>query len=239
MVRPFVVATALASLAILAGGASAQDLSAICRQVTHPASGVWSEYRMVGGEGNGATMRIAVVGTERHADTTYLWLEFAARGFPMGGEEGAADSLTMINKMLVADFGAGMGAARSHVIKIGTAPAMEMPAHGVPGGAPGTSSMEECQDSRVVGWESVTVPAGTFRALHLRDADNKGDTWISADIPFGMVKAATGDDPSDSGRMVLVAHGTGARSQITETPQPYDARRFMQMLMQGRRPPER
>jgi len=39
----------------------------------------------------------------------------------------------------------------------------------------------------VVGWESVTVPAGTFRALHVTTGDG-GEVWASRDVPFGLVK---------------------------------------------------
>jgi len=223
---------ASAALLLAAPAARAQDLAAICRRVVRPPVGAWSEFRVIGGQGGGATLRMAVVGTETHGDTSYLWLEFAAHGFPLGQSEGGrADTLSVINRMLVPGFGPGMAEPRAHVMKFDGAPAMEMPmgrSHGER--APGANSLEDCARGKVVGWESVTVPAGTFRALHVTNADGGNDSWVVPDLPFALVKAGVGA-ADDSGRMELVAHGMGAKSQITETPRPYDPQLFIQMLM--------
>jgi len=32
------------------------------------------------------------------------------------------------------------------------------------------------RSAKLIGWEPVTVPAGTFRALHIQNAENKSDT---------------------------------------------------------------
>jgi hypothetical protein len=226
-----VVASAVALLA--AQTARAQDIRAMCEKVLHPPVGSWSEFRTAKGSEAGRTMRFAVVGRETHGDTAYLWLEFAARGFGMGEGRGGLDTVTVISKMLAPGFGAGMEAARTYIMKFGNLPAMEMPVNNR-GTNPGASMLEDCQRSQVVGWEQVTVPAGTFRALHVRDSEGHGDTWVDPDLPFGVVKGGGADD-SDS--VELVAHGTGARSQITETPRPFDARLFMQMLQGGRSRP--
>jgi hypothetical protein len=229
MLRRIAAATALVLLA--APAARAQDLAAVCRQVMHPPVGAWSQFNIAGGRANGATTRMAVVGTETRGDTAFLWLEFAAHGMPMGLPEGGGDTLTIINKLLVTAFGSAMAEPRQHVMKLGSAPAMTMPVGGA--GAP-TSPMEDCAGGKVLGWESVTVPAGTFRALHVQDARGQGEAWIVPDLPFGMVKAAAGSDPSDSGQLVLVAHGMGATSQITEAPRPYDAQVLIRLLTGGK-----
>jgi hypothetical protein len=224
-----VVAFAVALLA--AASARAQDMRALCEKVLHPPVGSWSEFRS-GGTESSRTMRFAVVGRETHGDTAYLWLEFAARGLGTGETRGALDTITVITKVLAPGFGSAMERARTHIMKFGSMPAMEMPV-GRSGDA-STPMLEDCQKSEVVGWEQVTVPAGTFRALHVRDADGGTDTWVDPDLPFGVVKGGAAND-SDS--IVLLAHGMGATSRITETPRPYDPRLFMQMLQGGRSRP--
>jgi hypothetical protein len=69
---------------------------------------------------------------------------------------------------------------------------------------------------QLVGVESVTVPAGTFQALHIRDNDG-GEAWASKDLGmFAVVKVVS----KDGMVMELTDRGTGAKSAITETPQP-------------------
>jgi hypothetical protein len=230
---------AAASFALLLAvpTARAQNLVDICRRASRPTTGAWARYRFEGGRENGATMRMAIVGTESHGDTTYLWVEVAAHGFAMGGSRGGSgggDTLTMISKMLVPGVGPGMASPRAAVMKFGTLPAMEMPM-GMPGGnrsSPGADALRACAEAKVVGWESVTVPAGTFRALHVRNADGRGESWVVPDLPFAIVKVTRGNDNGAMNDMVLLAHGSGARSEITETPQPFDPRMFGQMMQQ-------
>ena len=229
--------TAVAVLTCLSAPAvRAQDLADLCRRVMNPPVGSWSEFRVTGGGRVPFTsMRMSVVGQETRGGTAYLWMEFAAHGISMGQGNGG-DTLSMINRMLVRGFGPGMSEPVAVVMKFGSAPAMQMPI-GAPGQAgPGSGSLKDCTSSKVVGWESVTVPAGTFRALHVQDAAGGGDAWVVPDLPFGIVKSLTGGEPSDSGQMVLSAHGMGARSQITETPRPYDQALFLQLMQQMMRP---
>ena len=75
-----------------------------------------------------------------------------------------------------------------------------------------TRSASRCSGAHVVGWESVTVPAGTFRALHVT-TDDEGEVWASRDVPFGLVKLR-----GKQGDLVLSARGTDAKSSITEKP---------------------
>ena len=194
--------------------ARAQNLAEICRRQENPPVGAWSEFRVVGGPNDGATERLAVVGTETRADTSYQWIEFSAHGYRMSG---SGDTTSVVMKGLARGGWAGMAQPRELIMKIGTAPAMEMP---VGGPDSGSGSLDDCANSKVVGWESVTVPAGTFRALHIQDDSGGGDAWVVPDLPFGMIKGGMGGTPGDSGQMVLVAHGMGAKSAITETPRP-------------------
>jgi hypothetical protein len=59
----------------------------------------------------------------------------------------------------------------------------------------------------------VTVPAGSIKALHMKDSEG-GEAWMSRDVPFGVVKAhlKEGED------LVLTGRGMDAKSSITEKP---------------------
>jgi hypothetical protein len=74
---------------------------------------------------------------------------------------------------------------------------------------------QKCKEGAivVVGWETVTVPGGSFRALHFRDEDDEG--WMSADLGFPLVRFVS----KKNGTMELTGHGSDATSSITETPQ--------------------
>ncbi|MEE8268148.1 MAG: hypothetical protein V3R97_04475, partial [Gemmatimonadales bacterium] len=81
---------------------------------------------------------------------------------------------------------------------------------------PTSEFSKSCEDAERVGVESITVPAGTFEAVHYRLAGDgrSGDAWIVEGRPFGMIKwTGSGGDAAE-----LVARGDDAVSQITETP---------------------
>jgi len=230
------VTTAAALLALLPAALPAQDLASICEQALHPRVGAWSEFKMVGGRNDGATMRMSVVGSERRGGTQYYWLEVAMRGFFRGQGEQGAGPRKMISKTLVQGIGSGAGEPAAVIIKVDDAPAMEMP-QGRPGPGAGPAGLEDCKGGKVIGWESVTVPAGRFRALHVRDASGHGESWVVPDLPFALVKEAStgGDQPSQT---LLTAHGMGARSQITERPRPFDLQAFMRAMAGGQARPQ-
>ena len=227
-------------LGAVAPAVRAQDLADLCRRVAQPPVGAWSEYRATGGgRVPFSSMRMAVTGQETRGGVSYIWLEFSAHGITMGD---GGDTVSMVNRMLVRGFGPNMSDPVAAVMKLGSAPAMQMPVNAPGGGgpgSPGSSSLKDCTSSKVVGWESVTVPAGTFRALHVQDAEGGGDTWVVPDLPFGVVKSGSWGESGDSGQMVLAAHGMGARSEITETPRPYDPQAFMQLMQRMMQPKDR
>ena len=70
-----------------------------------------------------------------------------------------------------------------------------------------------CATAQVVGWETVAVPAGSIKALHLKDSEG-GEAWMSRDVPFGIVKAHS----KDGENLVLTGRGMDAKSSITEKP---------------------
>jgi hypothetical protein len=84
------------------------------------------------------------------------------------------------------------------------------------------SSKGQGQSGKVVdkGSETIKVPAGTFKTQHMQYQDVGGfvDTWVYKDVsPYGMIKSQSKDM-----EMVLTGYGTGAKTQITETPQKYE-----------------
>lgn len=195
------------------GSLSAQGVSDVCRALSDVTVGQWAEYRFTGPTEETMTMYSAIIGTEDVDGATHYWHESR-----MESEDGA-----MIMQMLVPGYPFNVDDVQRTVMKMGDQPAMEMPeqmrgmmqGQGM-GEDPVKDVAERCDELTEVGRESVTVPAGTFEALHLRYAsdDFAGDMWVAADVPFGMVKAALPDQEA----IVLVDHGTGATSSITETP---------------------
>ena len=208
---------ALALAAVLAAPAPvrAQEKDAICRNIQNRPLhvGQWASYVWTGGRSDGSSMRFAVVGSEAYRGTTYYWYEVSLND-PGRGAQGHS-----IFQVLVPDLGYQAGSVRGLIMKTGDDPAVRMPDAMVRmmGSRIGANVAGEvaraCQRMELVGWEQVTVPAGTFRALHLRDAQENTEAWVKLDLDFAMVKVVMKD-----GTMALTGHGAGAKSSITETP---------------------
>jgi hypothetical protein len=169
-----------------------------------PVVGGWSEYQMTT-KGNPSTkMKVAVVGKEGDA----YWYETIMEG----GREGRT-----IMKMLVSGNPEDQKNIKRMIVKQGNEPAMEMPVQMMQ-----QSSKGQGQSGKVVdkGSETIKVPAGTFKTQHMQYQDVGGfvDTWVYKDVsPYGMIKSQSKDM-----EMVLTGYGTGAKTQITETPQKYE-----------------
>ena len=58
MLKPVAV---VAALSLSVAPLHAQDLVALCKQLSHPDVGAWSAYKFVGGREDGATMKLSVV----------------------------------------------------------------------------------------------------------------------------------------------------------------------------------
>lgn len=206
---------AVAAFLLLAAPLAAQDKAKVCRDVEHSPMtvGTWASYNWSGGQTDGSTMRVAVVGKEPHQGTTYYWYEVVI-------DNPKRPKSKMIMQMLVPGLGVQAGSVRAIVTKSGDQPAMRLPQQmvrmmaGNMGGNVAAEIARSCLEMDVVGWEQLTVPAGSFRALHLRHARNGTEVWVKPDMNFAMVKAVM----KDGGTMVLAGQGTGAKSSITETP---------------------
>jgi hypothetical protein len=182
-----------------------------------PIVGHWSEYLMTPEGQEPINVRVAIVGKEGDA----YWIEnvmvLEGRG-------------KMITKQLVTGDPDNEENIKRMIMKSGDEPAMEMPVEmmkmmGPDGGLPQTMmqgeeepEVEEPESKPVdLGVESVTVPAGTFKAHHWQfvTEEEAVDAWASEKVtPYGLVKMTAKDF-----EMVLIGHGDDAKSLITETPQ--------------------
>ncbi|MCC7001450.1 MAG: hypothetical protein IT357_04770, partial [Gemmatimonadaceae bacterium] len=76
---------------------------------------------------------------------------------------------------------------------------------------------KESLEGATIGTESVTTPAGTFTARHVRFGQGGGsiDWWLDESSTGGWVKfIATDDEKKPRYVMELVAKGTGAKSEL-------------------------
>ena len=181
-----------------------------------PKSGVWSEYAIFDkSTGKRSVMRMSIVGIEADA----YWYEVENR-------EGEGSNLV---KMLVKGDPNDPENILRLIMKSGANPAQEMPRDFVLMGRRIASHMFE-QRSGIptsptlnlknikTGVGSATVPAGTFDVSLHQIVDTAGKVYaeykLSENVhPFGVV---TSD--AESSTIVLVGHGTGAKSLITEEP---------------------
>jgi hypothetical protein len=212
MRTPASLITALALGALVTPALSAQsatDLADVCKVLGDAKPGQWASFDGTGSSGVGK-LRLAVVGSERSGDSTLYWFEVS-----FAGKDPAKNGVVQI---LTASLAAGLESPRALVIKVGPQPAMKISGDmaGMVGKQGGQTSAFDwagrCSGAHVVGWESVTVPAGTFRALHVT-TDDGGEVWASREVPFGLVKTH-----GKQGDLALTGRGADAKSSITEKP---------------------
>jgi hypothetical protein len=206
MIRTALAAVSLTLIPTLLASQSEVDP---CTAIKDVVVGQWAEYQMSSPQLKGpADMRMAIVGSEAAGGRDHYWYEMK-----LASTEGA-----MIMQWLVPSYPFEASEIKALVMKSGNEPAVKMPAQmiGMMGRAMPpditAQSAKECAAAQQMGKESVTVPAGTFNALHFRT--NEGDAWVSTDVPFGLLKF-TGSDGTEA---VLTGHGGDAKSSITETP---------------------
>jgi len=181
-----------------------------------PKPGAWSEYAIFDkATGKKAVMRMAIVGI----DGDSYWYEVV-------NEEGGGSNII---KMLVKGDPNDPENIQRLIMKSGADPAREMPRDFVLMGRRMASHMfeqrsgiptnltAELQNIRT-GEGVETVPAGTFEVELHQIVDAAGNVYaeykFSQEVsPFGVVTSDAGNTT-----MVLVGHGNGAKSLITEEP---------------------
>jgi hypothetical protein len=173
-----------------------------------PEVGAWAEYTGTYRE-KPTTMRYAVIGSETREGKDLKWLEMRIIG---------EQPDTQVYQMLTPGTPAEIGQVEDVVFKQGKQPAMRMNSMrmGMIRGQMQKNSILStlCEGVTPAGEETVEVPAGSFKTTKLHNDKYQSDAWVSAKVPFYMVKSV-GKDYSLS----LARIGDGAKSSITETPQ--------------------
>lgn len=197
------------ALFLAATATTAQAQNECLASLKMPAVGQWAEYTGTM-KNDPYTIRYAVVGAEERDGKAMRWMEMK-----MSGKK---KDQNMVYQILTPGNPGEMDQVEEVVFKAGDKPAMKlggMMMKMIKGRVQQSSVLSNlCDGVAPVGEESVTVPAGTFTALKFHDSKHKADTWMVPDRPFVMVKSKGKDF-----ELSLAAHGGGAESSITETPQ--------------------
>ena len=174
------------------------------RGIWNPVVGAGAAYEMQA-ENQKMSLELAVVGKEKVDGADGYWLEMTS----------AAKGMEMVMKTLTAG-----GEVKHMIVQQGAEDPMEisldmmrmMPKAMQPKG-PGKDIRET---AKLIGKESVAVPAGTFECDHYQDTEGGRtlDVWVSPDAPpYGMVKM-TGPNTS----IVLTRIIKNYQSKITKAP---------------------
>ena len=181
----------------------------------NPVVGEGAEYTMQSAKGDKTDMQITVVGKESVGGKDAYWYEMS---FDRGRGQ-------MIMKQLMVLNGADTQISRM-IMQMPGRPPMELPTQMMH-----QDSSPQAADVRTggedLGSETITVPAGTFACQHYRSKTG-GEVWVSQKVsPYGLVKSKSNDSSMELTKVI-----TGAKDQITGTPQPFNP----QMMMQQQQP---
>ena len=159
-------------------------------------------------------MRVSVVGSEQREGKRMYWFQ-AVMNKGMNGKRTIVQMLTPWDESTLQG-----NRAKEMIMKMGDQPAMKMNPEMNKAASQQGDWRQFCADSKFLGEESVTVPAGTYKTRHYKGPH--GDTWASMDAPvWHLVKMTT----EHGSTMVLSSTGTGAKNEITE--KPVDMKAFM------------
>jgi hypothetical protein len=202
--------------------------------------GTWAEYTVKRGDQPARKVRHALVGKE-------------GKDFVLETKSEGQNGAPMISHVVVDPDPTKEGGVKKVVLQMGTNDPMEMPTAGRPGGGGGGGGdgnrgggrgarFIKPDPKKLVGKETVKVPAGTFQAEHYRDEGPRGGTidfWIAKDAgPLGFVKMESdrpGGDNDNGGKTVveLSAKGKGAKPEVTKAAKPMDPE-MMREMFRGR-----
>jgi len=168
-----------------------------------PVVGGWSEYQITTKGEPPSKIKVAIVGKEGEA----YWYETVMETKKEG---------KVITKMLVSGNPEDQKNIKRMIFKMGNEPAMEMSVQMM------QPSKGEGRPGKLIdkGMETIKVPAGTFKCQHMQyqDQEEVVDAWVYKEVyPYGLIKSQ-----SKNTEMVLIGYGTGAKTQITETPQKFE-----------------
>jgi hypothetical protein len=183
----------------------------------NPVVGQGATYSMQSAKGDKTDMQIVIVGKEQVEGKDAYWYEMA---FNRGSGQ-------MIIKTLMVLNGTDTHVSRM-IMQMPGRPPMEMPAQMMHQDKT-TQPADVRSDAEDLGSETITVPAGTFTCEHYRTKNGQGEVWVSQKIsPYGLVKSKSNDASMELSKVV-----TGAKDQITGTPQPFNPQMFMQQQQQS------
>jgi len=183
----------------------------------NPVVGQGATYSMQSAKGDKTDMQIVIVGKEQVEGKDAYWYEMA---FNRGSGQ-------MIIKTLMVLNGTETRVSRM-ILQMPGRPPMEMPAQMMHQDKT-TQPADVRSDAEDLGSETITVPAGTFTCEHFRTKNGQGEVWVSQKIsPYGLVRSKSNDASMELSKVV-----TGAKDQITGTPQPFNPQMFMQQQQQS------
>ncbi len=165
-------------------------------------SGQWREYKISGGDVDGAIFRWLWLDTEERDGHEYRWVEMYAI---------AEDEKSTI-KMLF-DTENTSNPPVEFIVKASGQPPIRLPA-GMIKPPPGADAGAQNETPVAVGTEQVSVPAGDFEALVYESFVDGRElrTFVSESLP-GMVLVV-----GPNARMELIAYGDDGKPTITEEP---------------------
>jgi len=206
---------ALAAAFVLVGAPARGAAQSGCeRELKAPEPGEWAEYESEI-EGEHVVMRYSRLPQQAEGDSSNVWLEISVN-------KGKKAKDATIYQVLVPEFPFRTEQVQELVFKAGESKAtkpgpMMMRVIGPGLGKSGAlKPADVCEKVTLVGNERLTVQGGTFSTRHYKydQGTDPYETWVSAEVPFGLVKF--------TGRrftMELSRSGKDAKSSIKETPE--------------------
>ena len=188
----------LAMFLVISTPLSAADLAGLCDGSNALTPGQWAKYQTDQVWMNTkAERQIAIVGAKDVEGKAHFWLEFLSY---MAND-------TMAFQFLVPAYPYSEEDIKGVAMKMGES-TREYPPEMAASLSGRSDSLSEplqraCDEAESGEMESVTVPAGTFNALKVSPHRFGKDVWISAEVPFGVVKMTE----SDGKGLELIAHG--------------------------------
>lgn len=199
------------AVALLLAALQVPDQQNTCRDLESRAFtlGTWMSHDWKGGQMTGSKTRVAVVGTELQDRVPFYWFEVSL-------DDSARPGSKMTVQILAGGPGSTTAGVRKAVMKMGNMAPMTVPPSTVQmfNGINVAQIARECRSMQLVAWDDLSVPAGKFRAMHLRDPRTSADLWITPGAQSGIVKLIW----KDGSTAVLTAQGSDAKSSWAGMP---------------------
>jgi hypothetical protein len=199
---------ALLAVCTMAAPAAAQN--DICgKAFPTPPAGSWVQWQGMTAADSGVTTKMAIIDDEQRNGKTYHRIEMTSSRSPGAMQmvvPGWPPQIQEVDEMVMQRPGQPpmkMSGAMLNGMKNAVPTAKD----------PMTDFAKLCHRMKILGTESITVPAGTFKTTHMRDDSTGSDVWWTPDVPFGMVKFVGKDI-----RTQLVGTGKDAKTVIVGTP---------------------